>query len=362
MPEIVMTSLENKSKINYPDLDVAKLLMAFLVVEIHTRPLMGSPLAERIIEGIDVVAVPFFFMASAFLCFRGLNEASFAEKELPGAARVRKTIDKLLRLYLTWTALFLPVTVFGSIIHGDSLVHALAVFVRGTLFIGENYYAWPLWYLLASVVGFTLVYICLRGGVRSKHIVALSFALLLVGCGITFVQSWKDAPAALSFPVKVYGTVFGSARNGIFEGFFYVAVGAVLGMGYREVEKIPVWTEVALVVFGLAGTTFVNNDVHLPFCAAAGIGLFLLSVRRCGTDLKPHVVARNASTVIYLVHMYFVVLFVYGICGGTSANLYENDVNASLLYLFTCGCSALLSALVIAASRRLPLLKKAFGI
>lgn len=151
-------------RVNYSDLDVAKLLMAFLVVEIHVKPLMEFPLAERIIEGIDVVAVPFFFMASAFLCFRGLEEMSFVEKTLPGAVRVRKTIDRLLRLYLIWTVLYLPVTVFGSVIHGDSLAYALAVFVRGTLFVGENYYSWPLWYLLASAVGFALVYICLRGG------------------------------------------------------------------------------------------------------------------------------------------------------------------------------------------------------
>lgn len=32
---------------NYPDLDVAKLLMAFLVVKIHTRPLVGFPCREN---------------------------------------------------------------------------------------------------------------------------------------------------------------------------------------------------------------------------------------------------------------------------------------------------------------------------
>lgn len=160
-------------RVNYPDLDVAKILMAFLVVEIHARPLMGFPLAERVVEGIDVVAVPFFFMASAFLCFRGLDEASFAEKTLPGAVRVRKTIGRLLKLYLIWTVLYLPVTVFGSVIHGDCLAYALAVFARGTLFIGENYYSWPLWYLLAGAVGFSLVYICLRGGALTVYRPAL---------------------------------------------------------------------------------------------------------------------------------------------------------------------------------------------
>lgn len=37
---MVGVSNEPPVRINYPDLDVMKLLMAFLVVEIHTRPLM----------------------------------------------------------------------------------------------------------------------------------------------------------------------------------------------------------------------------------------------------------------------------------------------------------------------------------
>lgn len=151
-------------RVNYPDLDTAKLAMAFLVVEIHARPLMGFPLFEGIIEGIDVVAVPFFFIASAFLCFRGLDEYAFINASYLGAVRVRKTIEKLLRLYLTWTLLFLPLTVLGNILLGNSFSRALFMFLRGMLLVGENCYSWPLWYLLASVVGFALVYICLRGG------------------------------------------------------------------------------------------------------------------------------------------------------------------------------------------------------
>ena len=82
-----------------------------------------------------------------------------------GTERVRNTIIKLLRLYLIWTLLYLPLTIFGNVLLGKNLLHGSLSFIRGTLFVGENYYSWPLWYLLASIVGFTLVFICLhRGG------------------------------------------------------------------------------------------------------------------------------------------------------------------------------------------------------
>lgn len=348
--------------INYPDLDIAKLLMALLVVEIHTQPFCEYPQIAGFVDGIARVAVPFFFVASAFLCFRGLEMSSFSDRSSQGSVRVRWTIFKLLRLYLVWTVLFLPITVFGSILNGDSLPKAVMEFVRGTVFIGENYFSWPLWYLLAGVIGFLLVYICLRGGLRFRCILSISLALLFAGFGIGFLQQASDLPAVIAHPVKAYAFVFGSARNGLFEGFFYVATGAALGMMCEKLCSVPLWVELAAVAFGLLGNVFINNDAHLPFCAAFGIGLFLLSVRRHGPELKAHPWTRNTSTVVYLVHMFFVVLFVYGVCGGTNPSMYQNDVDWGMLYLFSLGGSLIVAAVVVPLSRRVPIIKIVFGI
>ena len=154
----------NAGRVNYPDLDITKLLMAFLVVEIHTRPLEAFAVPEKIIEGIDVIAVPFFFIASAFLCFRGLGETEFADAATCASVRVRKTAFKLLELYLIWTVLYLPITIFGNMLYGKDVLHGLVAFAHRTLLVGENFCSWPLWYLLAGAVAFALVYLCLRGG------------------------------------------------------------------------------------------------------------------------------------------------------------------------------------------------------
>ena len=152
------------ARINYPDLDLMKLAMAFFVVEIHTRPLRDVFILETIVEGLDVLAVPFFFIASAFLCFKGLSVGDFVVSGSKGSVRVRKTMGKLLQLYITWTVVFLPVTVFGAALQGTGVLDGFVSFARGALLIGENFCSWPLWYLLASVVAFALVYLLLRGG------------------------------------------------------------------------------------------------------------------------------------------------------------------------------------------------------
>lgn len=68
-----MASTHKTAKVNYPNLDLMKFFLALLVVEIHTRPLKCFYFAETLIEGIDVLAVPLFFLASGFLCFRDLT-------------------------------------------------------------------------------------------------------------------------------------------------------------------------------------------------------------------------------------------------------------------------------------------------
>ena len=133
-------------------------------------------------------------------------------------------------------------------------------------------------------------------------------------------------------------------RNGLFEGFFYVAVGAVLGMRHERLGGLPVATLVAATIFGVLGCMFVSNDAQLPFCTVASVGVFLLSVRRHGAEPNPHAASRNASAIIYLVHMFFVVAFVYGICGGTNSAMCDNEANRPLLYLFALGGSGLVSA------------------
>lgn len=68
-----MTSTQKTVRVNYPNLDLMKFFMALFVVEIHTRPLKGFYFAETVIEGIDVLAVPFFFSRPVFFVFEILT-------------------------------------------------------------------------------------------------------------------------------------------------------------------------------------------------------------------------------------------------------------------------------------------------
>ena len=352
-------------KIVYPVLDLLKLIMSVLVVAVHTNPLYGidTPFASRVLNVFESVTVPFFFVASSFLCFRGLRAAQFKEHASAGPCRVRSTISKFVWLYFAWFLVYIPIDFLGYWLDGVSLIKAMVLEVRGFFLFGEGRLSWPLWYLLASVVGFSLVYAMLRKGMSSRNILVVSFLFLLGGFGLSLLLKWEGAPMAISLPVKIYSLTFGNTRNGLFEGFFYIALGMYFGMNPEPIKNIKVRMISTAVAFGVLGCFLVSFDQHLPFCALVAGGIVLLSIRGVQSQLPIFNRMRKASTVIYLTHMMFIALYVFEICGSRHSDVTSNgDVNHLALFCFTIVASLLTSAGVIALSKRSSAIKKFFAV
>lgn len=193
-------------------------------------------------------------------------------------------------------------------------------------------------------------------------VLAVSAAFLLLGFGMSELHAGGMAPAALSTPLEAYFKLFGSVRNGLFEGFFYTALGACLGMRWPEAVNANPAASLLLAVAGLVGCLLASPDAHLPFCAAYALGVFLLSIRRHGEGLPAHRWARNASTAIYLVHMMVVVALFQGAFGQAAPySIASGAVDPALLYACALALSGAAAAIAIAASRRWPAVKRLFG-
>ena len=361
----VKTMRSEPRTIAFPVLDYAKLFMAFVVLEIHTKPLMsfGNATINRIVDGLDCVAVPFFFIASGFLCFRGLASKDFDVAESRASCRMRSTIKKLFQLYTTWFLILVPLNLIGAFATDQSAVEFVASEIRGFLFVGSGVYSWPLWYLLASVVGFSLVYLMLRKGLRLSFILGASAITMITGFAISCLHEWEGTPGAIALMVDAYYLVFTNVRNGIFEGFFYIALGAFLGTRWKIVLSMRPVVSSALALGGALGCIAVSYDAHLPFCAAFATGVFILAVHKVGSEpSSAAVAARNSSTIIYLVHMVFVVACVYGVFGWQGIWSPTADCQHIFLFAFVLACSIGVSAIVVPLSRRHQVVKLRFGI
>lgn len=212
----------------YNMLDVMKFVMAIIVVAIHTRPerSFNSPFLIGIFELIYSIAVPFFFMTSGFLLFRKITLPLDAKGEM----RIKSYITRICKLYLIWTLIYLPLSIYGFILDGMPILKTIAVFFRNILLIGENYMSWPLWYLLALIVAVGIIYLLLKIRVSVYGIVAISVLMALVGFSIDYCKE-----NAIMQPVTdLYFSVFQKTRNGFFVGMLYVA----LGLLCSRIEKI----------------------------------------------------------------------------------------------------------------------------
>lgn len=253
-------------------IDVMKVLMAFVVVSIHTTswPLLG----------LKEVAVPFFFIVSGYFLCRKLTGDRKADLGI-----IREWVFKILKLYLIWTAVYLPFTVYGFLQDGLSLKQSLLLFVRNLLFVGENFMSWPLWYLLAMIWSGILAYIL-------RALKAPVWVMLVIGAGLAAIPYYLGGNA-------LFCKVFKGADNLVFTGPFYIALGGLLK---RYHFQLPLWADILITVAGLAGMQF--TMFALPI-AAAGFFLLARELPMSFLDNDLSKALRDASETIYLVHMIF---------------------------------------------------------
>ena len=257
-----------------------KVLMAFVVVSIHTT--------EWPLLGIREVAVPFFFLVSGFFLF---GKMTGNRKE--DLAAIRAWTLKILKLYLIWTAIYLPFTVYGWMQDGLSWKQALAVFVRNLAFLGQNYMSWPLWYLLSMIWGGVLFYL-----LRALNVPIWGW--LLAGILLFAVP---HIPGVIDS--SLYKKLFKDGTNLVFTGPMYLAIGGLLR---RYEVRLPLWGGALLAIAGLVGMRWCAL-VALPFAAA---GFFLLAKELDLPFVSDRLsrAFRDGSETIYLVHMIFAGLLI----------------------------------------------------
>lgn len=263
----------------FKGIHLMKLIMAYIVVAIHTT--------DWSLLGLTETAVPFFFLVSGFFLFKKLDGTK--EDDL---AVIRQWILKVLKLYLIWTAIYLPFTVIGFLRDGLSLQTAVAVFVRNLILVGENYLSWPLWYLLAMIWGGILIYVMrwMRMPVWGMFLAGIMLFLLPDLFHLGEIPAFK--------------ALFKTEDNGIFYSLMYLTAGGLLwqwtGRGPRV--GMPLLWDLLLIGISLVGLQF-NRYCILPLAA----GLFLLSYHIDLPWLAAQTTIRlgGMSKYIYLTHMIF---------------------------------------------------------
>ncbi|KAB8308039.1 hypothetical protein EH227_15590 [Rouxiella chamberiensis] len=256
-------------------IDFVKILMAILVISIHTITPSGT-LDYLLTQSIARVAVPFFFIA-----------AGYYFPSNPKAADIKKTVFRLTCLYIAWCVFYLPFEISDIAMKhrstGGYAFESLYILVKG----------WRhLWFMPALIIGMIVYYFLYA----NKRLYLIAISLYVIGF---ILQS--------SIEHGEYSILF--YRNFLTFGFPLIALGAALKK-YR-ISSMAAYSGVSTFLFltiMLCAEGCIrlklgvyNNDLLL-FAPLAASCIFMIALR---SNIKINFNIASTASSIYFIHYFF---------------------------------------------------------
>lgn len=301
--------------IQLDSLDMMKFICMFLVIAIHVPPFedLSEKLDFLVEQCICRVAVPMYFITSGYLLFRKID---IRKIKLQGNV-IKKYLIRILQLYCIWSLLYLPVSIDFS----KGVIYAFLRWVVCFIFEGITH----LWYFNALIVAviFCSAFLHFTKG-NIKYLLTIGALLYIVGL---LAQSYYAILSPLLenrvilFLFNTYLKIFGTTRNGIFEGVLFVGIGAFFSL--KKIDKEKNRCKLGLLICSflfLLEVIIVNwfslnraNDMYI-FLVPTAFFLFCLVMQTKMKAQLPYSKIRNIGTLMYCSHIYFRKLYDCLVC------------------------------------------------
>lgn len=224
-----------------PSLDIARFIMAIVVVSIHTHPLKNchSFWVVQIYDNITLYAVPFFFLCSGYFLFHKIRWEADTEHNI---VVVNMYIKTTFKLYSIWSLIYLPFAIFDYVTRELTPVRAIVSYFRNFIFVGEHYFSWPLWYLLSYLWALLLLDICIKYGNKKLWYTISGGVLLAI---VFFPHFAFENTVICAIQLLTIGE-----SNRIFYGIFYVMfAGLIVDLEKQLKATVLIWPYCVIAIF-----------------------------------------------------------------------------------------------------------------
>ncbi len=303
-------------KKTYNSIDITKYIMAFAVIAIHTEPFRYCEVdsIKKIATILFTMAVPFFFLASGYLLASKMNYP-YDDSD---SARVKRQLKKVFKMYIVWTIIYLPLSIFHYISWRTPFLRAFFELFRGFVFVGEQINSWHLWYLLSTVYSLTFIGIFIKRFKKDWHLIAVSVTACLLHSAASYAITHGNVTKTIIENTIVYARIF--------SGLIYIPIGMIL---FRR--KISPYVNWIMLLAACVARYFTGNEIlDLYLTALSSIGLFGIIESLNLKDRHVYLALRMMSTDIYLIHMY-VWVFYYKIVYGEKTVGVDNFIMTSIV-------------------------------
>lgn len=337
-------SLERK---DFKGIDLTKFILAILVVAGHTHPFkdITNPIFVQIWERLLLFVVPYFFIAAGFFLFPKVYQSRDKTSQLHALWLYLK---RIISLYIYWTIIFLPLT-FWHFANDDLIMEKdVVLFIRGTFFFGENFYSWPLWFLLSMIYSLSVISLLMFINLKVKTIFYISIVIFAIAMIFNYLVTGESHNKFLLMLGKIIKYLFLTGR--LFTGMFYLMIGGLIAMNKIRISKLVMVFMVALAIT----FQFVETEIISPFLfSLLPITLFCLTVNLRLEGIKNGLFLRKCSTVMYFTHM--IIFFLYTLIFETIP-YFGWDA-----FLVSVTVPMVLTPIIIRNEERFPFLKQLFG-
>lgn len=319
---------------SYTGIDCFRLFAAFLIVAIHTSPLLsfsetGDFILTRIIARL---AVPFFFLTSGFFLISRYSNNSKKRKNF-----VKKTV----LLYGISILIYLPVNLYN---HYFEMEYFAPNFIKDILFDGTFYH---LWYLPASIIGAEIAWFLVKK-LDYRRAFIVSFLFYLIGLfGDSYYGFAKQAAEWKGFYDLIF-QISDYTRNGV----FFATVFFVMGGWFADCRRRSSFTKNCcgfLVSFSLMFAEafclhffrIARHDSMYVFLLPCMYFLFQMILQFQGKRLM---YVRTMSLILYIIHpMMILAVWILAKIVHLQKLLIENSL---VHYFMVCLLSAIFAAAV----------------
>lgn len=288
----------DEKKQYFPIVDLMKFFFALCIVFIHTGLFVES-LGGYYIESILLrLAVPYFFVCSGFFLGRKLEKDDWKLNK----SFVKRYILRIGKKLVFFEVISIIVNIALIRHGGGTIIDSAIQTIQSILF-----YPWgSLWYLQAVIIGIILLLPFIK---RNQVIYALPIGIMLYSFALLcnryyFIIAHKP----IHMVIDQYLKFFVSARNGVFVGFTYLAIGILLAEFLEEIYR---YKKIVYVIWGISMMCLIVEVSILAQCNGIDdnslfishiivIPTLFLTTAVCDFKLKGTMLLRKLSTSIYL--------------------------------------------------------------
>ncbi len=344
----------------YKSLDVAKFICAILIIVLHTAPFASysKALTFGFRNIVTVIAVPFFFLTSGFLSFKKLDALGSNEKK----EYIKKYLSRIAVMYLIWSAVYFIFVIIEWVRKGFT-VHSVFEYVKDFFFEGSYL---TIWYLPALLSATMFIYL-LHKKLSYKTIFMASCFIYIFTLGGSSYYGLVTTVPFIKAIYNAYYSFFDTIKNGVLFGMIFVSLGAVVQEIEEKIaaDKSVVRAIIPTAIFGLllAIEEFVIAYFNWNIRGVDTV-ISLVPFTYFFVKLLLVIDFQVRDSACVLIRKYSILMFLTQRIPLSIIEMFMSDTviaQNSMLYFITVLISTfLISFLIIKASNKFKVLKKAY--